>query len=218
MAGLFFATLVSMGLTGQCNHRLHRNGSGVLARRLLLRRGGHQAVSIHNGCKMYFPQVLIGMTATSTSVAISAYLKTGSPWLALAWAVASAVLLQIGYFTLVVRQVYQPVTSEGTVASQDASGSEVRMPLRLLTLIAIAVFATIAMTDMTRADDDDAYFDCVIGKAEAIMKKQIHRNAEEALERAYALCQPVGSSQEADMSNELPLPDHSRGLYPLAHL
>ena len=164
---------------------------------------------------MYFPQFVIGMIATSVSVAISAYLKTGSLGVALAWAATSAVLLQIGYFALVARLVYQPATSEGT--SQDASRSEVRIPMRLMTLVAIAVLATIAMTDMTRADDD-AYFDCVIGKAEAIMKKQTHRDAEAALERAYALCQPVESSQEADMSNELLLPDHPWGLYPLAHL
>ncbi len=157
---------------------------------------------------MYFPQFLIGMIATSASVAMSAYLKTGSPWAALAWAATSAVLLQIGYFALVVRLVYQPATSEGTAASQDASQSEVRLPARLIALIAIGVLSTISLKGTARADDD-AYFDCVIGKAEAIMKKQTHRDAEAALERAYALCQPVESSQEADMSNELLLPDHS---------
>lgn len=167
---------------------------------------------------MYFPQFVIGMIATSASVAISAYLKTGSPWVALAWAATSAVLLQIGYFALVVRLVYQPAISEGVTANHDASGSEVRFPVHLMTLIAIAVLATIAMTDMARADADDTYFDCVIGKAEAIMKKQTHKDAEAALERAYSLCQPIESSQEADMSNELPLPEHARGLYPLATL
>jgi hypothetical protein len=167
---------------------------------------------------MYFPQFLIGMTATSASVAISAYFKTGSPWVALAWGATSAVLLQIGYFSLVVRLVYQPATSEGTAANHDASGSEVQMPVRLMALIAITVLATIAMTDMTRANDDDAYFDCVIGKAEAIMKKQTHKDAEAALERAYALCQPTESSQQANIGSQLPLPEHARGLHPLANL
>ncbi|OBQ57957.1 hypothetical protein [Mesorhizobium erdmanii] len=163
---------------------------------------------------MYFPQFLIGMIATSASVAISAYLKTGSPWAALAWAVTSAILLQIGYVALVVGLVSQPATAAG----RDSGGSEVRMPVRLMTLIAIAVLATIAMTDMTRADDDDAYFDCVIGKAEAIMKKQAQRDAEVALAKAYALCQPMQSSQEAEISSDLLLPDHARDLYPLVHL
>ena len=167
---------------------------------------------------MYFPQFLIGMTTTSASVAISAYFNTRSLWAALAWAVASAVLLQIGYFVLVVRLVYQPATSEGTTANHDASQSEVRLPVRLLTFIAVAILATAMMTEMTRADDDDAYFDCVIGKAEAIMKKQTHKDAEAALEKAYALCQPIESSQEADIGNGLPLSGQAQGLYPLANL
>lgn len=167
---------------------------------------------------MYFPQFLIGMTTTSVSAAISAYLKTGSLWAALAWAAASAILLQIGYFVLVVRLVYRPATSEGTTANHEANQSEVRLPVRLLTLIAVAILATAVMTEMTRADDDDAYFDCVIGKAEAIMKKQTHKDAEAALEKAYALCQQIESSEQADIGNGLPLPEHLQDLYPLANL
>jgi hypothetical protein len=125
--------------------------------------------------------------------------------------------LQIGYFALVVRLVYKPARSEGTTASQAAGEPEVRQPVRLMALIAIGVLATISLKGTARADDD-AYFDCVIGKAEAIMKKQTHRDAEAALERAYALCQPVESSQEAGMGHELPLPDHAPGLDPLATL
>lgn len=167
---------------------------------------------------MYFPQFLIGMTTTSASVAISAYLKTGSPGVALAWAAASAVLLQIGYFVLVVSLINQPATAEGTTANHEANQHDVRLPVRLLTLIAVAILATAVMTEMTRADDDDAYFDCVIGNAEAIMKKQTHKDAEAALKKAYALCQPIESSQEADIGNGLPLPEHLQGLYPLANL
>jgi hypothetical protein len=90
--------------------------------------------------------------------------------------------------------------------------------VRLITLIAIAILANAVVTDMTRADDDDAYFDCVIGKAEAIMKKQTHKDAEAALEKAYALCQPIEFSQQADIGNGLPLSEQAQDLYPLANL
>jgi hypothetical protein len=50
------------------------------------------------------------------------------------------------------------------------------------------------------------------------MKKQTHQNAEAALEKAYALCQPIEPSQEADIGNGLPLPEQAQDLYPLANL
>ena len=50
------------------------------------------------------------------------------------------------------------------------------------------------------------------------MKKQMHQNAEAALEKAYALCQPIEPSQEADIGNGLPLPEQAQDLYPLANL
>jgi hypothetical protein len=146
---------------------------------------------------MYFPQFLLGMIVASASVGISTYFKTGSPWVGFASAIISALLLQIGYFVLVVRQVNQMASSERMMADEDASGSEAKLPVRLMTLIAIAALTSFAMADKTHADDDDAYFDCVIGKAEAIMKTQTHRDAEAALERAYALCRDVGSSEQA---------------------
>lgn len=166
---------------------------------------------------MHFRQFLVGMIAISASVAIVAYFRTGSPWAALASAAASAVLLQAGYFLLIVREVYRPAIPERTEADHDTRQSGARLPARLLTLAAVAILATAALTRTTLADDDDAYFDCVIGKAEAIMKSQTHRDAEAALDKAYALCQPMESTQEADMGNSLPLPEFDRHLYPLAH-
>ncbi|TGQ92708.1 hypothetical protein EN851_14280 [Mesorhizobium sp. M8A.F.Ca.ET.208.01.1.1] len=179
---------------------MHRNGPARLARHLLLWRGGHKAVPIQRLATMHFRQFLIGMTATSASVALAAYFRTGSPWVGLAWAAASAILLQAGYFMLIVREVYRPAISERTAANKDAHQPEVRVPAHLLTLVAIAVLASAAMTQTTLADDDDTYFDCVIGKAEAIMKRQTHRDAEAALGKAYALCQPMEPSQEAFLS------------------
>ncbi|TJX58016.1 MAG: hypothetical protein E5W21_14525, partial [Mesorhizobium sp.] len=173
------------------NDQMHRNGSARLARHLLLWRGGYKAVPIQRLATMHFRQFLIGMTTASASVALAAYFRTGSPWVALAWAAASAILLQTGYFMLIVREIYRPAIPERTAANHDARQPEVRLPARLLTLVAIAMLASAAMTQTTHADDDDTYFDCVIGKAEAIMKKQLHKDAEAALAKAYALCQPM---------------------------
>jgi hypothetical protein len=166
---------------------------------------------------MYFPQFLVGMVATSGSLAIWAYCATGSVWVALAWTAMSAALLQVGYFMLLARLIYLPDTPEGTKADHDASRSELRVPVRRIALIAIAVLATVAMTVITRAEDGDAYFDCVVGKAEAIMKKQTQKDAEAALEKAYALCQPIESSQQADIGSGSPLSEHPGRLYPLAN-
>ena len=55
---------------------------------------------------MYFPQFLVGMLTTSGVVGAWAYVATGSIWKALAWGIIAAVLLQVGYFALVVRLVY----------------------------------------------------------------------------------------------------------------
>jgi len=55
---------------------------------------------------MYFPQFLVGMLATSLIVAIWAGLATGSAGTALGWAVLAMIVLQAGYFALVVCLVY----------------------------------------------------------------------------------------------------------------
>ncbi|UDL87222.1 hypothetical protein LGH82_18665 [Mesorhizobium sp. PAMC28654] len=61
----------------------------------------------------------------------------------------------------------------------------------------IAALAMIAMASSSRADDDDAYFACVIGTAEAIMKDQAQKDAAAALDKAYAQCQPIVVTQGA---------------------
>jgi exopolysaccharide production repressor protein len=55
---------------------------------------------------MNFPQFLVGMTTASSIVALSTFLRTGSIWTALAWTLLSLILLQIGYFVLVIRLIY----------------------------------------------------------------------------------------------------------------
>jgi len=55
---------------------------------------------------MYFGQFLVGMSATSVIVAVWTYMATGSFWEALAWTIAVLVVLQAGYFVLVVRLIF----------------------------------------------------------------------------------------------------------------
>ena len=56
---------------------------------------------------MYFPQFLIGMSATTIGVAIWAYLATGSIWATLGWSALTLVVLQAGYFGLVMRLIFR---------------------------------------------------------------------------------------------------------------
>lgn len=55
---------------------------------------------------MYFPQFLVGMLTTSGIATAWAYFATGSIWKAFVWGIIAAILLQVGYFALVVRLVY----------------------------------------------------------------------------------------------------------------
>ncbi|BAB49312.1 hypothetical protein CK231_18795 [Mesorhizobium loti] len=55
---------------------------------------------------MYFPQFLVGMSATTIGVAIWACLETGSIWATLGWSVLTLVILQVGYVGLVVHLVF----------------------------------------------------------------------------------------------------------------
>ena len=71
------------------------------------------------------------------------------------------------------------------------------------------MLATFAMTGMTFADDDDDYFDCVLDKAQAIMKTQKHKDAAAALHKAYRICQPLESSKEAGVGSGVSLPEHA---------
>ena len=59
---------------------------------------------------------LVGMFAASFMVAIWADMETGSVWTALGWAMLAIVILQVGYFGLVVGLVYRR-PSKGAEAS-----------------------------------------------------------------------------------------------------
>jgi flagellar biosynthesis/type III secretory pathway M-ring protein FliF/YscJ len=52
---------------------------------------------------MYFPQFLVGTFTTSGGMALWTYMATGSTWTALGWTVATLIVLQVGYFVLVLR-------------------------------------------------------------------------------------------------------------------
>lgn len=55
--------------------------------------------------------MVVGMSATTILVAAWTYLETGSFWKALAWALATLVILQAGYFVLVIRLIYRRAQS-----------------------------------------------------------------------------------------------------------
>ncbi|RUZ75254.1 hypothetical protein EN943_21330 [Mesorhizobium sp. M7A.F.Ca.US.006.01.1.1] len=65
---------------------------------------------------MYFPQFLVGMVATSGSLAIWICCETGSVGVALAWTAMNSALLQVGYFMLLARLIHLPA-SEGLTAA-----------------------------------------------------------------------------------------------------
>lgn len=85
--------------------------------------------------------------------------------------------------------------------------------LRPMSLIAIALLATLATSQMTRADDDDDYLDCVLDKAQAIMQTQTRKDAAAALKKAYRVCQPLERPKEADIGREVPLQELGRPLF-----
>ncbi|AZO28429.1 MULTISPECIES: exopolysaccharide production repressor protein [unclassified Mesorhizobium] len=57
---------------------------------------------------MYFPRYLVGMFATTIVVGTWIYVESGSFWTAIIWSAITLIILQVGYFTLVVRSVYGP--------------------------------------------------------------------------------------------------------------
>ncbi|UVK57301.1 hypothetical protein DBIPINDM_008562 (plasmid) [Mesorhizobium sp. AR02] len=175
------------------------------------------AVIFQRLAMVYFSQLRFGMMATSGSSAILAYFATDSVVGALAWTAMIVALLQTGSFALLLRPIYPPDTSKRAKAGHDAIGMKVQLPVRLMSLIAIAILTTLAMTEMTRADDDDAYFDCVLDKAQAIMKTQTRKDAAAALKKAYRVCQPLERPKEADIGREVPLPELAPRLYVLTN-
>ncbi|MER8446324.1 exopolysaccharide production repressor protein [Mesorhizobium sp. M1066] len=56
---------------------------------------------------MYFGQFLVGMSATAIIVAAWTYMATGSFWEAFAWTIATLLVLQVGYFVLIVRLIFR---------------------------------------------------------------------------------------------------------------
>ena len=68
---------------------------------------------------MYFGQFLVGMSATSVVVAVWTYMATGSFWEALAWTIAVLVVLQVGYFVLVVRLIFNRANRAHEATSRD---------------------------------------------------------------------------------------------------
>ena len=62
------------------------------------------------------------MSATTVIVAAWTYMATGSFWEALAWTIAVLVILQAGYFVLVIRLIYRRAQRE-TTTDQDSVNS-----------------------------------------------------------------------------------------------
>lgn len=56
---------------------------------------------------MYFGQFIVGMSATALIVAVWTYMITGSFWEAFAWTIATLLVLQVGYFVLIVRLIFR---------------------------------------------------------------------------------------------------------------
>ncbi|MBZ9764734.1 hypothetical protein LB553_28260 [Mesorhizobium sp. CA8] len=56
---------------------------------------------------MYFPQFFVGMVATLSAVAAWVFTATGLVWFAGVWTAAAALLLQVGYFGLLIGLTYQ---------------------------------------------------------------------------------------------------------------
>ncbi|AGB45431.1 hypothetical protein LB516_15390 [Mesorhizobium sp. CO1-1-7] len=67
---------------------------------------------------MYFGSFLVGMSATTIVVAVWTYIATGSFWVALGWTVVVLVVLQVGYFVLVVGLIYR--RAQNVAMSPDA--------------------------------------------------------------------------------------------------
>ncbi|TPJ73473.1 hypothetical protein FJ434_29375 [Mesorhizobium sp. B2-5-13] len=67
---------------------------------------------------MYFGPFLVGMSATTILVAVWTYIATGSFWEALAGTAVVLVVLQVGYFVLVLGLIYR--RAQDTAMGQDA--------------------------------------------------------------------------------------------------
>ena len=79
---------------------------------------------------MYFPQFLVGMTATLLAVLGWTFASTGSIWESLGWTFLAGVVLQAGYFVAVLWLVHgeSRVTDE-TKADATSAPAELPGPL-----------------------------------------------------------------------------------------
>jgi exopolysaccharide production repressor protein len=66
---------------------------------------------------MYFGQFLVGMSATAVIVAVWTYMATSSFWEAFAWTIVTLLVVQVGYFVLVVMLIFRRAHHAAT--SQD---------------------------------------------------------------------------------------------------
>ncbi|AZO08727.1 exopolysaccharide production repressor protein [Mesorhizobium sp.] len=76
---------------------------------------------------MYFPQFLVGMTATLLAILGWTLVSTGSVWAALGWTFLAAVVLQAGYFTAVLWLVHGESRSADESKS-DATAGPAKLP------------------------------------------------------------------------------------------
>ncbi|TGP50701.1 hypothetical protein EN873_22745 [bacterium M00.F.Ca.ET.230.01.1.1] len=71
---------------------------------------------------MYFPQFLIGMVVASGASAAWAYSATGSLMSVAIWAILALILLQTGYFVLLLGLVYGSRGADRAAGSTQTAG------------------------------------------------------------------------------------------------
>ncbi|RWA65437.1 hypothetical protein [Mesorhizobium sp.] len=77
---------------------------------------------------MYFPQFLVGMTATLLVVLGWTYGSTGSVWASLGWTFLAGVVLQAGYFVAVLWLVHAENRVMDETTASDASPTPAKLP------------------------------------------------------------------------------------------
>jgi exopolysaccharide production repressor protein len=58
---------------------------------------------------MYFPHFLVGMFIALGIIAIWIYTATGSVWSAVAWTLISAIVVQVGYFLILLLLIFRRI-------------------------------------------------------------------------------------------------------------
>ncbi|MDG4855114.1 MULTISPECIES: hypothetical protein [unclassified Mesorhizobium] len=77
--------------------------------------------------QMYFPQFLVGMTATLLVVLGWTFMSTGSVWQSLGWTFLAGVVLQAGYFVAVLWLVQAEGRATDESKARDA-GAPAKLP------------------------------------------------------------------------------------------